>query len=137
MKKAISILIFSCVLLSFSNVEMMAQTPSRRVVKHSNRVGQRTNSDNYVQENIAIGIYDLTSRRLTSADMYGKSYKDLEILRNMIYAIHGYIFKRNDLYNFFSQYSWYHPNTRDMNVAYSRMSDIEKYNIAFIKRYEQ
>jgi len=37
MKKAISILIFSCILISFSNVEVMAQTPGRRVVKHSNR----------------------------------------------------------------------------------------------------
>ena len=78
----------------------------------------------------------LSDRKLSESDLYGKTKTDLEIMRNSIYARYGYRFKRQDLLNHFSQYSWYNPTTSDMTVAYNRMSDIEKYNIEFIKRHE-
>jgi len=79
----------------------------------------------------------LSDRKLQSSDMDGKSKKDLEILRNMIYAKYGYRFKRDDLFKYFSHYEWYHPTTSDATDAYSRMSSIEHYNIDFIKKFER
>lgn len=78
----------------------------------------------------------LSERNLSESDLYGMSKKELEIMRNSIYARHGYRFKRDDLANFFSQFSWYYPVTSDMSAVYMEMSDIEKYNIEFIKKHE-
>lgn len=78
----------------------------------------------------------LSDRKLSDSDLNGKTKKELEIMRNSIYARYGYKFKREDLLNYFSQFSWYSPTTNDMAAIYNLMSDIEKYNIEFIKKYE-
>ena len=78
----------------------------------------------------------LFDRKLTESDLSGVSKRDLEIMRNMIYARHGYKFKRNDLQKHFSQYSWYSPTNNDVNAIYKELSDIEKYNVEFIKKHE-
>ena len=75
----------------------------------------------------------LSDRKLQSSDLEGKTKKELEIMRNMIYAKYGYRFKRDDLFKYFSQFDWYSPNTSDASVASSRMSSIEHFNIDFIK----
>ncbi len=78
----------------------------------------------------------LSDRKLTESDLNGKTRNELELMRNSIYARYGYRFKRDDLFNHFSQYSWYNPTTSDMTAVYNMASDIEKYNIDFIKRHE-
>lgn len=91
-------------------------------------LGNNSTSDEYNQT--------LSDRKLTETDLEGLSKKDLEIMRNMIYAKYGYKFKRNDLTDYFSKYSWYTPANSDAAAVYKNMSDIEKYNIEFIKRHE-
>ena len=78
----------------------------------------------------------LSDRKLTDSDLTYKTKKELELMRNSIYARHGYRFKRDDLFTHFSQYSWYNPTTSDMAAVYNTMSDIEKYNVDFIKKHE-
>ena len=78
----------------------------------------------------------LSERKLNDYDLEGKTKKELEIMRNSIFARHGYRFKRKDLLNYFSQFSWYYPSTSDMSVASSSMSEIEIYNVNFIKEHE-
>lgn len=78
----------------------------------------------------------LSKRKLSASDLDGKTKKELEIMRNSIYARYGYKFKREDLLNYFSQYSWYNPSTSDMASVYNQMSSIEKYNVEFIKKHE-
>ena len=80
--------------------------------------------------------YILSSRKLTNDDLRGLTKKELEIMRNSIYARYGYRFKRDDLFNYFSQFSWYTPTTSDMALLYGQMSSIEKYNVEFIKKHE-
>ena len=43
-------------------------------------------------------------------DKYTDSKEDLRLLRNLIYAKHGYKFKSEDLINIFSDFDWYNPN---------------------------
>ncbi|MBS1518025.1 MAG: YARHG domain-containing protein [Bacteroidetes bacterium] len=58
-------------------------------------------------------------------------YKDeLEIIRNLIFARHGYIFKSE---NILSRMEWYIP--RSENVS-DELTEIELKNIELIKRYE-
>lgn len=79
----------------------------------------------------------LSERRLTDDDLYGMSATELSILRNTIYARHGYRFTRDDLFNYFSMFDWYTPVTSDMTTAYNSMSATERYNVDFIRRHER
>lgn len=78
--------------------------------------------------------YDIACERyLTYDDIKDLNKEDLRIMRNWIFARHGYIFKSADLKEYFGQQPWYTPRYKNVN---SMLSDIEEYNIAFIKRYE-
>lgn len=78
----------------------------------------------------------LSLRKLTEADLQNKTKRELELLRNSVYARYGYKFKRDDLFNYFSQFPWYKPITTDMLSVYNSMSEIEQYNVTFIKDFE-
>ena len=78
----------------------------------------------------------LSSRRLRESDLAGMSSGELSILRNAIYARHGYRFNRDDLFDYFSNFSWYNPVTSNMTAAYNSMSSVERYNVDFIRRHE-
>lgn len=83
--------------------------------------------------NSADEYYHITgSRKLTYDDIKGLSSRELRIMRNEIYARHGYIFQDAMLRDHFLQKPWYTPQTK--NVA---LSSIEQYNVLFIKSYEQ
>ena len=99
---------------------------------------ERTSSREVIENKLPDGYVNILSdRKLLPSDLTGKSKKELEIYRNMIYAKYGYRFKRDDLFKYFSQFAWYRPTTSDAVVAYGRMSQIERYNIDFIKKYER
>lgn len=81
----------------------------------------------------AIGRYPYASQRLlTDDDIKNMQQYDLRIMRNEIYARHGFVFQNTDMKNYFTSQSWYTPqyeNVIDM------LSTVEKNNIAFIIRY--
>lgn len=79
---------------------------------------------------------ELSIRKLTEKDIEGLSSGELEILRNVVYARYGYLFQREDLRRFFLQYSWYQPTNKNANEIYDNFTEIERYNIEFIKRHE-
>jgi hypothetical protein len=58
---------------------------------------------------------------------------DLFVLRNAIYARHGYSFKNQQLRAYFDQQPWYIPISTDIK---SELTPIEKQNIALLMRYE-
>jgi hypothetical protein len=59
--------------------------------------------------------------------LYSFSDSEMRILRNALFARHGYIFKSKDLKEFFSHRSWYKPLLKDI-----QLSDIDKHNLDFI-----
>jgi hypothetical protein len=74
-----------------------------------------------------------SSRLLTPEDVSGKSPWELKVMKNEIYARHGYIFKSSELRSYFESQPWYRPTSDDVSAM---MSNIEKENAAFIKGYE-
>lgn len=72
--------------------------------------------------------------RLTPADISSLQTSELRILRNAIYARHGYRFKSADLRDFFGRYRWYTPSKNV--VSDSELSQTEQANIMLIKSYE-
>lgn len=75
----------------------------------------------------------LSQRRVEYSDIADMSLADRRILRNAIYARHGYIFKSDDLREYFSQFSWYTPRYTDVT---GQLSELERDNVMFIKSYE-
>ena len=75
----------------------------------------------------------LREREITYDDVEGKSAEELRLMRNYIFARRGYIFESEDLKEYFEQFSWYVPLYYDVTP---RLSDIEKYNVTFIKEWE-
>lgn len=77
--------------------------------------------------------YDwLSERAVTASDLEGKTAGDLRLMKNAIYARHGYIFKSDDLKEYFEKYSWYSPKYADVNQY---LSPLEQKNIAYITKY--
>lgn len=74
-----------------------------------------------------------TTRLLEISDLSGLGNKDLKIMRNEIYARHGYIFKTPEMKEYFAAQSWYHGQYADVS---SMLSAIEQRNVALIKKYE-
>jgi len=72
---------------------------------------------------------------LTNKDLENLYQGDLEIIRNSIYARHGYSFKNRRMRYFFdSHIDWYIPVSTDIR---GQLTSLEKKNIDLIKRYEQ
>ncbi len=79
---------------------------------------------------------EVSERRLTESDIYGLSSAELRILRNYIYAHHGYIFKSRDLREYFNGLSWYTGYNASEGSVYSEFNSVEVANVAFLKRHE-
>jgi hypothetical protein len=56
------------------------------------------------------GRWPWTSQRLIRpGELYSLSLGELELMRNEIYARHGWVFKRQDLRSYFESQPWYRP----------------------------
>jgi hypothetical protein len=75
-----------------------------------------------------------STRLLKTSDVENLGKEELEFMRNEIFARHGYCFSKKNLRQQFENEAWYVPNTTDIK---GYLTDIEKKNIALIKRYEK
>ena len=87
------------------------------------------------------GRWPWTSGRLIRPGELGPlSLGELELMRNEIYARHGWIFNRPDLRNYFESQPWYRP--RSDNAYYSNrqveaeLTPLERTNIRIISSRE-
>ncbi|MDD2983635.1 MAG: YARHG domain-containing protein [Crocinitomicaceae bacterium] len=71
---------------------------------------------------------------LQKKDVENLKKGDLTIIRNTIYARHGYSFKSRPLRVFFDAQSWYIPIHTDIK---SEFTELEKENIKLLLRYEK
>lgn len=83
----------------------------------------------------SIGLYPYTSDRLlTENEISNMSQQELRIMRNEIYARHGFIFHKEDMKQYFGSQTWYKALYTNVN---NLLTEIEKKNIVFIRRYEK
>lgn len=79
--------------------------------------------------------FNASNEKLKKEDVENMYKGDLEILRNSIYARHGYTFKNRKMrYVFDSNVPWYIPMSTDVS---KELTKLEVENIDLIKRYEQ
>ncbi len=77
---------------------------------------------------------EASAKYLTNEDLRYLTKTELQIMRNEIFARHGYIFKTNpQMISYFNNQSWYTPRYNDVNYL---LSEIEKSNLDLIKSYE-
>lgn len=82
-----------------------------------------------------VGTFPEASQRLLkAADVENMMKEDLQFMRNEIFARHGFCFSKRELRQMFEMEDWYVPNTVDIRGF---LTEIEKKNIALIKRYEK
>ena len=106
-----------------------------KVVSESNNKEQPketfTNSSHPV---IGEALFEnLSKHRLSGSDLSSFAKSELRILRNSIFAKHGYIFKSEDLKMYFSQFEWYKPEFNNVN---HKLNSVEKENIKILKQAE-
>lgn len=75
-----------------------------------------------------------STRVLKVSDVENLAADELQMMRNEIFARHGYCFSKKELRQMFENEAWYVPNTTDIK---GYLTDVEKKNIALIKRYEK
>ncbi|MBK7884823.1 MAG: YARHG domain-containing protein [Chitinophagaceae bacterium] len=81
------------------------------------------------------GDYPEASQKLLKEeDLENLDKYDLEMMRNEIFARHGYCFRKKNLRQLFEDKDWYIPNTVDIR---NDLTEIEKRNIIMIKKYEK
>ena len=83
---------------------------------------------------ILTGQYPYTSMKLvlpSELDYFSKA--QLRVMRNEIYARHGYVFSSADLKAHFSKMSWYKPLNDNSKV---HLSQLEQLNVDLIKAWE-
>jgi len=81
-----------------------------------------------------VGMYPKTSTKLLKeADVENMKPAELRLMRNEIYARHGYSFIIEDMQKHFANVDWYMPIALDVSA---KLSPIETKNAALIKRYE-
>ncbi len=77
---------------------------------------------------------EASDRILTNVDLSRLSKQDLLIMRNEIYARHGYIFHQDNFcINYFNKQTWYHGNYEDVS---SMLTTNEIQNLRLILKYE-
>jgi hypothetical protein len=70
-------------------------------------------------------------RAITDADLSQRTLRQLGIMRNFVFALAGQEFRKDWLKEYFSQYAWYKPRGREVEV-----SELGRDNAAKIANYE-
>ncbi len=78
----------------------------------------------------------ISKKKLSKDDLKNLLPIYVNLLRNSVYAKHGYIFGDETLADFFEGKTWYKGVTKDMVKVYNEFNDIEKYNVNLIKEFE-
>ncbi|MFP9098251.1 YARHG domain-containing protein [Flavobacterium sp. RHBU_24] len=75
-----------------------------------------------------------STQKLTEEQLKNLRKMDLEVLRNTIYARHGYAFERSYLRRLFDSNEWYVPISDNVE---KELTTLEKQNIALLTRVEK
>lgn len=91
---------------------------------------QSDNNNKNTVNNVSV---EKTEKLYTESELENLDASELRILRNEIFAKHGYIFKSKDLKEHFNKFDWYKPEHENVDKM---LSDIDVKNIELIKSFE-
>lgn len=80
----------------------------------------------------AVFKINASKQKLTEKDLKNLRKLDMEIIKNSVFARHGYAFKKQTYRNFFEQTDWYIPVANNVDKD---LSPMEKDNVALLNRF--
>ncbi|MBO6199991.1 MAG: YARHG domain-containing protein [Chryseobacterium sp.] len=80
----------------------------------------------------AIFTINASKQKLKEKDLKNLPKLDMEIIKNAIFARHGYSFKKETFRQFFNQSDWYVPVSNNVDAE---LSPLEKENAALLNRF--
>ncbi|WP_394664975.1 YARHG domain-containing protein [uncultured Chryseobacterium sp.] len=90
-----------------------------------------TESRNRIASDAVFKI-NASKQKLTEKDLKNLRKLDMEIIKNAVFARHGYVFKKQTYRNFFEQTDWYIPVSNNVD---HELSPLEKENVALLNRF--
>lgn len=80
----------------------------------------------------AIFTINASKKALTEKDIKNLKKLDLEIIKNAVFARHGYSFKKETYRQFFDNQDWYVPVSNNVDTE---LTPLEKENVALLSRF--
>lgn len=90
-----------------------------------------TSSKNRIASDAVFKI-NASKQKLSEKDLKNLRKLDMEIIKNSVFARHGYSFKKQTYRNFFEQTDWYIPVSNNVD---NQLSPMEKENVALLNRF--
>lgn len=90
--------------------------------------------DTYRSASNIITKLNASTKLLKESDVKNLKKLELEIIRNTIFARHGYTFKKKAYRQFFDPVDWYIPVTDDMS---GKLTKVEQQNIVLLNRFQK
>lgn len=122
-----------------NNIEKVSvdnKTADLEAENSKNKKSPKEEIKNNVKQSKQREDYRLDDSKLVEESLKNLSLKELRIMRNEIYARNGYIFASKDLREYFNKKDWYVPYSSDNKIIYKSLNETERYNVAFILKYE-
>lgn len=122
-------------MLSEDNDLIDWENPKNFVEKYTDeetgKTEKYTASKNRIASDAVFKI-NASKQKLTEKDIKNLRKLDLEIIKNSVFARHGYSFKKATYRNFFEQTDWYIPVSNNVD---NDLSPMEKENVVLLNRF--
>ena len=105
------------------------------VEKYTNEETGETNSYTLEKNRVAsdaVFKINASKQKLSEKELKNLRKLDMEIIKNAVFARHGYSFKKETYRYFFEQTDWYIPVSNNVD---SELSPMEKENVALLNRF--
>ncbi len=123
-------------MLDPENTDLVDWTTSKEVknLYKDEETGDTETYSNSLNRSGTEAIFQINGSKqsLTEKELKNLRKLDLEIIKNAIYARHGYSFKKQTFRTFFEQTDWYIPVSNDVE---KELTPMEKSNIAMLTRF--
>ncbi|SIQ12465.1 YARHG domain-containing protein [Chryseobacterium sp. RU37D] len=122
-------------MLSKENDLIDWENPKSFVEKYTDEETGKTETFNVSKNRIASdAVFSLNAskQKLTEKDLKNLRKLDMEIIKNSVFARHGYSFKKATYRKFFEQTDWYIPVSNNVD---NDLSPMEKENVALLNRF--
>lgn len=112
------------------------ENAKRKSELYTNEDGKVDTMVNEYYRTASESVYKLNAskNKLKESDLKNLKKLDLEIIRNTIFARHGYSFKKRSVRQFFDQVDWYVPMNNNVDAE---LTQLEKDNIVLLKKFEK
>jgi hypothetical protein len=88
----------------------------------------------YLMSSSDVDKYNASVDLLTKGEVANLKKSDITVMRNSVFARHGYSFKKEKLRMYFEQQDWYIPISNDVR---DQLTAVEKKNVDLLMRYEK